>query len=128
MSVFPDVRLRKRNFLTGKPNLFFLSENCEVRIGDQTLIIPKGYATDFASVPRILWAIFPPHGRMATPAVLHDYMYDKRIGEAYFGQKRARRKADRLFLKNCIAAHVPAWQAVMVYYAIRIFAKKWWID
>lgn len=35
--------------------------------------IPKGFKTDLASVPRIFWSVFPPFGRYAEPAVIHDW-------------------------------------------------------
>lgn len=37
--------------------------------------VPKGFATDLASVPPFFWAIYPPTGRYAYAAVVHDYMY-----------------------------------------------------
>lgn len=40
-----------------------------------TVIVPAGFRTDFASVPRGLWNVFPPVGKYAPAAVLHDYLY-----------------------------------------------------
>lgn len=37
--------------------------------------VPAGFTTDFASVPRGLWNVFPPAGRYAPAAVLHDFLY-----------------------------------------------------
>ena len=36
--------------------------------------IPAGFKTDLASVPKFLWAIFPPDWSYAKSAVLHDYL------------------------------------------------------
>jgi hypothetical protein len=41
--------------------------------------IPKGFKTDFASVPRLFWNLFPPYGRYGKAAVLHDYLYSYKI-------------------------------------------------
>lgn len=42
----------------------------------EEIIIPKGYVTDFASVPRIFWVIFPPHFySYRKPSIIHDYLY-----------------------------------------------------
>lgn len=37
---------------------------------------PTGFETDFASVPRFLWSIYPPDGPgYRKSAVIHDYLY-----------------------------------------------------
>jgi len=36
--------------------------------------VPAGYVTDFASVPRLLWVLFPQSGRWDKAAVVHDYL------------------------------------------------------
>jgi hypothetical protein len=44
--------------------------------GVQYVHIPKGFVTDFASIPRGLWNLFPPAaGKHSKPAVVHDAMY-----------------------------------------------------
>ena len=37
--------------------------------------IKKGFVTDLASTPRIVWSIFPPFGKYAFACVIHDYLY-----------------------------------------------------
>ena len=37
-------------------------------------IVPDGYVTDFASVPRIAVWLVPTYGRYTAPAILHDYL------------------------------------------------------
>lgn len=40
------------------------------------VIVPEGFETDFASIPRILWRIMPPtDGRIGKGAVIHDFLY-----------------------------------------------------
>jgi hypothetical protein len=39
------------------------------------LFIPKGFVTDFATVPQFLWALFPPLGEDKLAFVVHDYLY-----------------------------------------------------
>jgi hypothetical protein len=43
---------------------------------DLTVSIEKGYRTNFASVPRIFWAIIPPIGRYSKATVVHDWLID----------------------------------------------------
>jgi len=41
------------------------------------IVIPKGYTTNGANVPRIFWSIVPPFNPKYLPAVIiHDYLCD----------------------------------------------------
>lgn len=40
----------------------------------QTFVVPVGFVTDFASVPRILMSLVPPIGTWTRAAVLHDWL------------------------------------------------------
>lgn len=41
----------------------------------EVIRVPAGFVTDFASIPRGLWNIFPPTGKYGKAAVIHDYIY-----------------------------------------------------
>lgn len=82
---------------------------------EDVISVPAGYVTDLASVPRILWAIFPPHGRYAKAAIIHDWMYDNGL--------RTKREADRIFLDAMKVLKVPAWRRSLMYYAVSLFGK-----
>lgn len=93
-----------------EPFEFWLTDN-----PDDVIRVPAGYVTDLASVPRVLWSIFPPHGRYAKAAIIHDWMYD--IG------LRTKREADRIFLDAMKVLKVPAWRRSLMYIAVRLFGK-----
>ena len=40
-------------------------------------VVPEGYRTDFASVPRMFWWLIPRYGRYTEAAVLHDFLCDE---------------------------------------------------
>lgn len=40
-----------------------------------TIVVPTGFKTDLASIPRGLWNILPPVGKYDRAAVLHDFLY-----------------------------------------------------
>ena len=40
------------------------------------IVVPAGYRTDFASIPRIFWRLMPPGGQYREAAVVHDYLCD----------------------------------------------------
>jgi hypothetical protein len=37
--------------------------------------VPKGFVTDFASIPRVFWSVLRPDGDYTYPAIIHDYLY-----------------------------------------------------
>lgn len=39
------------------------------------ITVPAGFETDFASIPRALWAVIPPRGKYNRPAIIHDLLY-----------------------------------------------------
>lgn len=48
----------------------------ELPDGQGTIIVPAGFLTDFASIPRPLWSLVgDPGGPWAPAAVVHDYLY-----------------------------------------------------
>ena len=126
MTAYPDIRLRKYSKSNGKVNWFELAEDCCVVYNNSTVVIPAGYRTDFASVPRWLWSFIPPHGKMANASVVHDYAYDNRICEAEHGPDAARLLADITFLWHCRLDGVPTWQAIVFFLTLRAFGRKLW--
>ena len=90
--------------------------NTDNPIGPTHLIsIPIGYVTDLASVPRVLWSVFPPHGRYAKAAIVHDYLYSNAIGTKTW--------ADQVFLEAMTVLNVPRWRRTVMYLAVRLFGR-----
>jgi hypothetical protein len=75
-------------------------------------VIPVGFITDWASIPRIMWAIFPPTGPYAAAALIHDWLY-------YSGYV-SRRQADKAFAEAMQILGIPAWQRALFYASVRI--------
>lgn len=42
------------------------------------IVVPAGFTTDFASIPRFLWSVLPPAGAYGKAAVVHDFLYRTR--------------------------------------------------
>jgi len=78
--------------------------------------VPKGYRTDFASVPRFFWRILPPTGRYSRAAVVHDYLCDTRPVDS--------KTAAEVFLEAMKHARVPVWKRTIMYRAVRHFGPK----
>jgi hypothetical protein len=85
------------------------------------VVVPKGFITDFASVPRILWSILPPTGRYTKAAVLHDYLYSNSSK-----LETNRKQCDKMFLKGMEVLGVKRWVRNTIYRAVRIFGNKYY--
>ena len=80
--------------------------------------VPIGTYTDFASIPRTLWAVFPRWGKYGNAAVIHDWMY--------WDQSRSRKEADDIFLEGMEVLEVPKWKRRGIYSAVRMFGGIAW--
>lgn len=79
---------------------------------NRLIVVPKGFRTDFASVPQIFWNILPPWGKYGKAAVLHDFLYKK--------QEFNRKFCDDLLLEAMTALDVPAWKRNLIYWGVRL--------
>lgn len=75
--------------------------------------VPAGFETDFASVPRFFWRLFPPTGEYGKAAVIHDYLYRCTTLD--------RDVCDRIFLEGMEELGVNWWTRHAMYRAVRIF-------
>jgi hypothetical protein len=82
---------------------------------ERVICVPAGTVTDLASVPRVLWAIFPPHGKYAKAAIVHDYLYAQAIG--------TKAEADSIFNEAMAVLGVPKWRRRAMYAAVRLFGR-----
>jgi hypothetical protein len=47
------------------------------------VVIPTGFLSDGASIPRIFWSIFSPFGLYLKAALIHDFLYSKDSDELF---------------------------------------------
>lgn len=79
----------------------------------RVIVVPRGFITDLASIPRwARWAI-PVNGRHRLAAVVHDYLCRERIGD--------RVEADKVFLEAMTILNVKLWRRLVMYWAVRAF-------
>jgi hypothetical protein len=60
-----------------------------VGVSKDSVTVPRGFVTDFASIPQVFQSMIKQNGRYLLPAVVHDYLYWK--------QTCSREQADRIF-------------------------------
>lgn len=80
-----------------------------------TIVVPAGFESDAASVPRLFWRTFPPWGRYTPAAVVHDWLYVCRHDP--------RAEADAVFLELMAHLRVPWLQRRLMFRAVRLFGR-----
>ena len=85
--------------------------------GDQH-IVPKGFVTDFASIPRPLWSLLPKWARYGNAAVVHDYNY--------WVQEHDRKAADSAMVEGMRDLGVGALTRGTIYFFLRVFGGWAW--
>ena len=111
-------------------------ENIGVKVSSSRISVPKGFVTDLASVPRIVWNVVAPWD-IARAAIIHDLLY-KRIRQYrvkcskslknYEDPKvisAAKKAADDVFhmaMKDAEPS-VANWKIAAAYYSVRMFGR-----
>lgn len=101
-------------------NLFRLTEPLEYHVGrypsEEVIIVPAGFVTDFASVPRVFWSIISPIDNHANAAVVHDYMYQTNYA--------SKLECEYIFREAMQVLDVPGWKEFCIFWAVYLFG--WW--
>jgi len=74
--------------------------------------VPEGFVSDGATVPRLLWPIFPPVGRYMVAALVHDYQLTRTSREA----------ADQAFADTMKVLDIEPWRRHLMYIAVRLYS------
>jgi hypothetical protein len=86
--------------------------------GPFLIIVPAGFITDFASVPRVLWWLLPPWGNYGKAAVVHDLLYNLKVW--------SRGNCDHIFLEAMIDEGVSRKTRMTMYSFVRAFGWLAW--
>lgn len=82
-------------------------------VASTTIIVPAGFKTDFASVPRVPIAFVLAGDTAHDAAVVHDYLYS--------AGALPREVADAVLLEAMAVSGVPSWRRYAMYWAVRAF-------
>jgi len=97
-----------------------LTEGFEYHVGsypsDEIITVPKGFVTDFASIPKVFHPIIKPVGRHGKAAVIHDY--------CYYTACYSRLKSDKIFLEGMEVLDVEVWKRQAMFHSVVCFG--WW--
>jgi len=84
-----------------------------------TVKIPKGFVTDFASIPDRLRPAFSEKSEKSNAAIVHDYLY--------WNQSCARKQADKIMERALADAGVGRIERGMIHSALRIGGRVAWM-
>jgi hypothetical protein len=87
-------------------------------IQPKTIMVPAGFVTDFASVPRSLWSLYPPWGSYGLAAILHDFLY--------WSQTYPRSYADNILRQAMNSSHVDSVTTQAIYEAVALAGGFAW--
>lgn len=79
-----------------------------------TIVVPEGFETDLASIPRIFTPLIPKNGKHRAAAIVHDWLC--RMGAV------KRRTADRVFLEAMKHLDEARWRRWSMYSAVRVYS------
>lgn len=117
---FPDKLIISP--IDDRPNYWVLNKSFRFILQSppvpSVITVPAGFVTNFASVPRVLWSIFPPYSDYGKAAVVHDFLYCTEI--------KTRKRADKLFLEAMKISGVSMWKRHLIYRAVRLFGGPYY--
>ncbi|MDH2154241.1 DUF1353 domain-containing protein [Stenotrophomonas sp. GD03657] len=94
------------------------------RSDNRWVLIPAGYLSDGATVPRILWWLIPPWGRHGHAAIVHDYLCDyARLYDNGEEKFVPRKQADKIFNEAMKVTKVNPIIRHLMYGAVRLWAR-----
>jgi hypothetical protein len=115
---FPDVAQFSDAGMRGDSRIFRLTAAFRYRSSVGTIVIPKGFCTDGASVPRIFWSLLDPWSNFFSSAIVHDFLYSK--DSDFFFPLTDRKEADRIFKEAMFNAGVGWLTRHTVHSAVRL--------
>jgi hypothetical protein len=85
------------------------------------IVVPRGFVTDFASIPQAFWSFgLSAHGRYSKAAIVHDYLY--------WTQGCSREQADNLLMIAMKESRVDTGQRVTIYEGVRLGGGQPWLN
>jgi len=102
----------------GNVNNWILCAEFRYNDGAGEKAIPKGFVTDFASIPRLFWNIISPTQLGDVGPIKHDHTY--RTGNG------TRAAADKQFLADMAADGIGWWKRHTAYRLVRMFGGRSW--
>lgn len=115
------------------PDWILVDDCCYVALDGSVLTAKRGFRSDLASIPRLLWAIIASFELSLIAPIMHDVLY-RCGGELVLphgevvpsGRRFERKEADDLFLELMTRAKIAYWKRNVAYLAVRAFGQSSW--
>ena len=114
----PDVDLRTIAVEDRYENRSDIEYTANMGDWSETILVPEGFVTDGASIPRIFWRLIgsPFQPRYMRAALVHDFLYKNGL--------LTRRKADDIFRAFLLADEVGRVLASVMWIALRVGGSR----
>lgn len=90
-----------------------------ISASEEEYVVPRGFVTDFASIPRPLWWLLPKWAQYGNAAVVHDF--------CYWDQQHDRKTADHAIAEGMVDMGVGWLTRKTIYVFLRLGgAFAWW--
>lgn len=98
-----------------------LVQDFRVLVDGERIVVPAGYVSDWASIPRPLWWIWPPtYGPARHGAWVHDYIY------SHLWRDYTKRWADRALAACMRHDNAAAATAIVWHWAVHLGGRGGW--
>lgn len=87
-------------------------------VAKQTFIVPRGFQTDMASVPRLPLVFLLAGDTSRQASVVHDFLYSTHTV--------SREVADSVLREASAVTQVPAWRRWIMWAGVRVFGGSYW--
>ena len=116
--VFGDVVLRTKNL--GQEDVYTVDEDIVLIYDGWRITVKKGYKTDGASIPRLVWDNIghPFYTKFITAAIFHDILYETEVMPIQW--------TDDMFGDILEASGVPEWKEWIMEHAVEWFGDSTW--
>jgi hypothetical protein len=105
-------------FADGQASVVIEPMSYSIENTGQTITVPAGFVTDFASTPRAIWSFLPPFGNYQKAAVVHDYLY--------WMQDCTKNQSDKILLIAMTESNVSQRDRWVIYNGVRIGGQSAW--
>lgn len=85
------------------------------------IVVPQGFVTNYANIPRVLRLFILPYGKHSGASVIHDWLYSKECQI-----KLTREEADNIFLEILEEEEVSLFVRMMMFQLVRKFGEKYY--
>jgi hypothetical protein len=134
MSFSTDAVLRilqKKELIDRRlPDVWWAEFRTDVHVHSEIagdFVVPAGFLTDGASIPRFFWRLLAPNDpEIHYPSFAHDLLYS--LDGALPEITLTRQQSDGVIREQMLEVGAPKWKADAVYYALRLGGSNSWTN